>query len=68
MILILKLTDKLHFRRGEKSVALSNLGIYYTWKNIKAHTKIDKHKMSATTWKNKFELFDGSYLTSDIHD
>ena len=31
-VLILKLTDKLHLRRGEKIMALSNLSIYYTWK------------------------------------
>ena len=36
-VLVLKLTDKLHLRRGQKIVALSNLSIYYTWKNIKAH-------------------------------
>ena len=35
-ILILKLTDKLDLRRGEKIIALSNLSIYYTWKNIKS--------------------------------
>ena len=34
-VLILKLTDKIDLRRGEKSVSLSNLSIYYTWKNIK---------------------------------
>ena len=34
-VLILKLTDKLDFRRGEKNIALSNSIIYYTWKNIK---------------------------------
>ena len=34
-VLILKLTDKLDLRRGEKINALSNLSIYYTWKNIK---------------------------------
>ena len=34
-VLILKLTDKLDLRRREKSIALSNLSIYYTWKNIK---------------------------------
>ena len=33
--LILKLTDKLDLRRGEKNIALSNLSIYYTWKNKK---------------------------------
>ena len=35
-ILILKLTDKLDLRRGEKIIALSNLSIYYTCKNIKS--------------------------------
>ena len=30
-VLILKLTDKLDLRRAEKSIALSNLSIYYTW-------------------------------------
>ena len=34
-VLILKLSNKLDLRRGEKSIALSNLSIYYTWKNIK---------------------------------
>ena len=34
-VLILKLTDKLDFRRGEKNIALSNPIIHYTWKNIK---------------------------------
>ena len=29
-VLILKLTDKLDLRRGEKSAALSNLSIHYT--------------------------------------
>ena len=34
-VLVLKLTDELDIRRGQKSAALSNLSIYYTWKNIK---------------------------------
>ena len=34
-ILKLKLTSKLDLRLGEKVIALSNLSIYYTWKNIK---------------------------------
>ena len=33
--LILKLANKLDLRLGEKTIALSNLSIYYTWKNIK---------------------------------
>ena len=35
-VLVLKLTDKLDLRRGQKGVALSNLSIYYTWENIKS--------------------------------
>ena len=35
-VLLLKLTDKLDLRRGQKTVALSNLGINYTWKKIKS--------------------------------
>ena len=35
-VLLLKLTNKLDLRIGEKTIALSNLNIYYTWKNIKS--------------------------------
>ena len=34
-VLLLHLTDKIDLRRGETSIALSNLSIYYTWKNRK---------------------------------
>ena len=46
-VLILKLTDKLDLRRGEKSIALSNLSIYYTWKNVKYLYKNNEFKISA---------------------
>ena len=49
-VLALKLADKLDRRRGQKSVALSNLSIYYTWKNIKSSYKNNKFKISAPTW------------------
>ena len=55
-------------RNGEKSVALSNLIIYYTWKNIKSSYNNNKLKVSAPTWNDKFELLDGSYSVSDVHD
>ena len=35
-VLILNLTDKLELRRGEKSIALSNISIYNMRKNIKS--------------------------------
>ena len=34
-VLILRLTDRLDFKRVEKSIAFLNLSIYYTWKNKK---------------------------------
>ena len=33
--LLLNLTDKIDLRRKDKYIALSNLSIYYTWKNRK---------------------------------
>ena len=65
-VLILKLTDKLDLRRGEKIVALSNLSIYYTWKNIKSSNNNNKFKISAPTWNDKFELSYGSYSVAII--
>ena len=43
-ILILKLTDKLDLRRGEKIIALSKRSIYYTWKSIKSSYNNNKFK------------------------
>ena len=67
-VLVLKLTDKLDLRRGQKTAALSNLSIYYTWKNIKSSYNNNKFKISAPTWSEEFELPDGSYSVSDIQD
>ena len=65
-VLILKLTNKLDLRIGEKIIALSNLSIYYTRKNIKKSYNNNKLKKSAPTWNDKFELPDGLYSVSDI--
>ena len=67
-VLILNPTDKIDLRRGEKGVALSNLSICYTWKNIKSSYNNNKFKISAPTWNDEFELPDGSYSISDIQD
>ena len=37
-LLALRFTNKVDLRIGKKVVALSNLSIYYTWKNIKTYT------------------------------
>ena len=67
-VLILKLTNKLDLRIGEKIIALSNLSIYYTQKNIKSSYNNNKFKISTPTWNDKFELPDGSYSVPDIQD
>ena len=67
-VLVLNLTDKLDLRRGQKSVALSNLSIYYTWKSIESSYNNNEFKISAPTWSDEFELPDGSYSISDIQD
>ena len=59
-VLVLKLTDKLDLRRGLKTVALSNLSIYYTWKNVKSSYNNNKFKISAPTWSEELKLPDGS--------
>ena len=66
-VLVLKLTDKLDLRRCQKTVALSNLSIYYTWKNVKSSYNNNKFKISAPTWSEEFKLPDRSYSVSDIH-
>ena len=45
-------------RISDKSVALSNLSIYYTWKNIKISYKHSKFKISAPTLNEGFKLSD----------
>ena len=67
-VLILNLADILDLRMGEKIIALSNLSIYYTWKNIKGPYNSNKFIIPASTWNDKFELPDGSYFVSDIQD
>ena len=67
-VLTLKLTDQLDLRRDQETVALSNLSIYYTWKTIKSSYNNNKFKISTPTWREEFELPDGSYSVSDIQD
>ena len=66
--LLINLSNKIDLKINEKDFALSNVSIYYTWKNIKKLNKKNKFKISALTWNDKFELPDGSYTVSDIQD
>ena len=62
------LTDKLDFKNPSKNMALANLSIYYTWKNVKSAYNNNKFKTLAPTWNETFDLPDGSYNISEIQD
>ena len=47
---------------------MSNLSVYYTWKNIKSSYNNNKSKISAPTWNDESESPDGSYSVLDIQD
>ena len=65
---IYQFNDKLNLKNPNKNMALANLSIYYTWKNIKSEYNNNKFKISAPIWNDKFNLPDGSYSVSDIQD
>ena len=44
------LNDKLDLKNPNKNMALANLSIYYTWKNVKSTYNNNKFKISAPTW------------------
>ena len=64
----LDLADKLNLKNPNKNMALANLSIYYTWKNITSEYNNNKFKISALTWNDTFDLPDGSYSIEDIQD
>ena len=66
--LLLNLTDKIDLRTKDKYIALSNLSIYYTLKNIKKSYTNNRFKISAPIWNEEFELPDESYSISHIQD
>ena len=55
-------------RRGEKNIALSNLSIYYTWKNIQSSYHNNKFEILINLNTDKFELPAGSCSVSDLQD
>ena len=65
---ILNLSKRLDLRSSDKHVALQNLSIYYTWKNIRKQYKNNKLKIIAPTRNGESELPNGSYSVSDIQD
>ena len=65
---IYQFTDKLNLENPNKNMALANLSIYYTWKNIKSEYNNNKFKINAPTWSDEFNLPGGSYSVFDMQD
>ena len=64
----LSLADKINLKNPSKNIALGNLSIYYTWKNIKSAYNNNKFKISTPNWSDTFDLPDRSYSIADIED
>ena len=62
------LINKLDLKNPNKNMALVNLSIYYTWKNVKSIYNNNKFKISAPTWNDTFDSPDGSYNIPEIQD
>ena len=62
------LADILNLKSPNKNIALVNLSIYYTWKNIKSEYNNNKFKISASTWNEIYDLPDGLYTIDDIQN
>ena len=66
--LVYNFTDKLNLKNLNKNIALVNLSIYYTCKNVKSDYNNNKSKISAPTWNDTFDVSDGSYSISALQN
>ena len=64
----LSLSDKRNLKNPNKNIALGNLSIYYTWRNIKSAYNNNKFKIPSPTWSDTFDFPDASYSIEDIQD
>ena len=62
------LIDKLDLRNPIENMALANLSIYYTWKNVKSTYNNNELKNLAPTCNETFDLPDGSHNISEMQD
>ena len=58
----IKLADKINLKNPNKNMALANLSIYYTWRNIKSAYNNNKFNISAPIWNDVFDLPDGLWI------
>ena len=65
---VFNLSQIVGLRSSNEHVALQNVSIYHTWKNIWKEYKNNKLKIIALTWSIECELLSGSYSVSDVQD
>ena len=65
---VYNLTDKVNLKNPNKNIALANLSIYYTWKNVKSDYNNNKFKISSPTWNDTFDVPDGSYSIAALQN
>ena len=60
----IKLADKINLKDPNKNMALANLSIYHTWKNIcnKSAYNNNIFNISAPIWNDVFDLPDGLWI------
>ena len=61
-------TDKSNLKNPNKNIALANLSMYYTWKNVKSSYNNKKFKISAPTRNDTFDVLDGSYSIAALQN
>ena len=66
--LIYQFNDKLNLKNPNENMALANLSIHYTWRNIRSEYKNNKFKIFAPTWNDTFDFPNGSYSASNVQD
>ena len=62
------LSGKITLKQPKENMALVNLSVYCTWKNIKSEYNNNKFKISSLTWNDTADLPDGPYSIADIQD
>ena len=59
---VLNLSQRLGLSRTNKHVALQNLSIYCTWKNVSKQYKSNKLKIITPTWNDELDIQDYIFL------
>ena len=66
--ILLNLLDYINLKGSDKYVALSNVRISHTWKNMRRLYKHNIFKISVPKWNEEFELPVRTYSLPDILD